>query len=143
MTRSSPRLRAKGFRRLSALLATAVAATGITFFVAPASAWVLGPGKMCLYLAPSGAQAGPIALGHVGWEIQEPGRGYWAGATEQGTGKPVDTWILSSPSEDTIHSYFKNELSANGKVQHYAGYYLYYRCHSTPRRGQRKSVDLH
>ncbi len=60
MTRSSPRLRATGLRRLSALLATAVAATGITFFVAPASAWALGPGKMCLYLAPSGAQAGPI-----------------------------------------------------------------------------------
>jgi hypothetical protein len=127
MARVSSGIKRKRIRRLCALLATAATSAGILFFVAPASAWALGPGKSCMYLAPSGASG----LGHVGWEVQEPGKGYWAGSTEQGTGNPSDSWIVFATSETTIHNDFKYALSANGKVQHSSGYYLYYRCHST------------
>ena len=118
-------IRGKSVRWLSALFATSLAAVGVTSFVAPGAAWALGPGKVCLYLAPSGSQVGPIELGHVGWEFQEPGRGYWAGATETAT----EHWMTPSAvsSEDQIHALFKNAMPG----EHDAGYYTEYRCHST------------
>lgn len=112
------------------MLATAIAiAIGvITFAVSPAQA--LGAGKMCMFNAPSSTTFG-FNHGHVGWLIQEPGTGWWAGSTELGTGDPADTWILSTTSEATAQGFFKNKLVANGKTQHEAGYYTRFRCHST------------
>lgn len=122
-----PSHRQRGMRKLAALLLTALIATGFAAVLVPGSAWALGAGKYCLYVAPSGA----YGQGHIGWEVQEPGKGYWAGSTEADSGDPVDTWILFSSSETTIHSFFANALTANGKLQHGAGYYTEFRCHST------------
>jgi hypothetical protein len=113
-----PGIRGKG-RWLSAVVAASLAAGGIISFVAPGTAYALGPGKVCLYLAPSGA----VGQGHVGFEFQEPGRGYWAGATET----PSSSWLQFESSETTIHALFKNAMAG----QHNAGYYTEYRCHST------------
>ena len=124
--------RRKGLRWLSVLFATSMAAASISTFVAPGTALALGPGKVCLYWAPTGAQFGFVDFGHVGWEIQEPGRGYWAGATEQDSGLPSDSWMVDASSETTIHTDFSGDFYQHGKKQHSAGYYVGYRCHSTP-----------
>ena len=119
MAKRLPGIQGKSIRWLSILVATSLAAVGITSFVAPEAAWALGPGKVCMYLAPSGADN----LGHVGWEVQEPGRGYWAGSTEAAG----ETWIVDETSETAIHNDFKY-----AGYYHSANYYTMYRCHSTP-----------
>lgn len=127
----------RGLRRVIAMMLTALAAAGIIVVAQPGSAWALGAGKYCLYLAPAGADN----LGHVGWEVEEPGKGYWAGSTETSSGDPSDTWIYFASSEDTIHGYFKWGLWANGKLQHSAGYYTEFRCHSTSASAVGAAID--
>lgn len=109
-----PGIRKKSIRWLSVMFMALLAAGGITALAAPGTAFALGPGKVCMYLAPNAVGG----LGHVGWEFQEPGRGYWYGATEDAN----TTWIRFSTSENQVHADFKNYAP---------GYYSEYRCHST------------
>jgi len=108
-------IRRKSTRWLSIVFMASLVAGGITVLAAPGTAFALGPGKVCMYLAPN---ALPLDIGHVGWEFQEPGRGYWYGATEDSS----TTWIKFATSENQVHADFKN---------YSPGEYTEYRCHST------------
>ncbi len=59
----------------------------------------LGPGRVCMFKAPSGATYGVVNAGHVGWAYEVGNSGSWVfGATELADGKPSSTWINNALS---------------------------------------------
>ncbi len=103
------------------------------------AAYALGPGRVCVFLAPTGA----FNLGHVGWAFLEGGTSNWIfGATENRSGlpfvKPGDNnyaWVLNGPwagPRGSVLATFAGQLTLGGTVYHGAGYYTQVRCQNTP-----------
>jgi hypothetical protein len=67
---------------VSIAVSMVVAIIGMTV-VATTPAYALGAGTVCMFNAPSGAELGPLHLGHVGWGFREGNTTTWEyGATE-------------------------------------------------------------
>ena len=118
-------------RRLFVLGAMMLLALGVTVGVGAPQAAALGVGTACMINAPSGATAGPVNFGHVGWAFQEGGTSRWFfGATENGGGSGyvapggnTQTWIASG-TQSQMFAAFKYA----GHFHRY-GYYTKWRCH--------------
>jgi hypothetical protein len=117
-------------RRAAALLVTAgLVSAGLGLIAGPAMA--LGPGRVCMFFAPSGANW----LGHVGWAFEEGKKDNWIyGATENPDGNnhgpnpdkaTTGSWSYSAPWWRVLSDFRAN------KDFHGAGYYQYYRCTNT------------
>src|SRR5215469_3770594 len=118
------RIAVRPVKGLTTILAAGVfaAAAGFAVFDTAVPAYALGPGDVCLFNAPSGADVGLVAFGHVGWGYQIGGTSTWLfGATES----PTYHWH-SSGSETTMLADF-----ANADYGHSANYYTQYKCQGT------------
>ncbi|MBR8836065.1 MAG: hypothetical protein DSM106950_19080 [Stigonema ocellatum SAG 48.90 = DSM 106950] len=86
----------------------------------------LGPGRVCMFKAPSGATYGVVDAGHVGWAYEVGNSGSWAfGATEVADGKPSSTWSKSGDWNAVLDTFKR------GAGFHGIGYYTQYRCRNT------------
>ena len=82
-------------------------------------AQALGPGEVCMFNAPSGADG----LGHVGWAYLIGGTSNWIyGATEE----PNQSWHETGSFADMLSAF------SDAGNYHAAGYYQYYRCETSP-----------
>jgi hypothetical protein len=71
---------ARAGRRLVVLGAMSLLALGAAVGIGAPQAAALGTGTACMINAPSGATAGPVNFGHVGWAFQEGGTSRWFSA---------------------------------------------------------------
>jgi hypothetical protein len=123
-----------GRRSARALLLAAAAVAGIlpAMLMHQTPALALGPGKVCMFNAPNGVTAGPVALGHVGWSYQIGGTtSYTYGATD-GTGSPfigsgqnTNSWHQTGSGDDAL-----NMFRSGGPFHDET--YTRFRCHSWP-----------
>ncbi len=128
-------------RALALLLALLLTGAGLATTGGPGRptpAYALGPGQVCVFLAPTGASN----LGHVGWAFLEGGTSNWIfGATENRSGRPFvkpgdnnDAWVSNGPwagPRGSVLATFAGQLVSGGTVYHGAGYYTMYRCQHT------------
>ena len=110
--------------RRAVVLGVTIAAAAIGTAVAAAPAQALGPGTVCMFNAPSGADVGVGKLGHVGWAFREGGTTNWLlGATES----PTFNW-RDHGDQNTMFNTFRGQRG-HGIARHY---YAQWRCKDTP-----------
>ncbi len=86
-------------------LAVALALCSAAVARPPHAAYALGPGQVCVFLAPQGAPIAGLYTGHVGWAFLEGGTSNWIfGATENVSGRPFVkpgdnnyAWVSNGP----------------------------------------------
>lgn len=126
-------------RKLMVAVVIAVSVLSVTLLEAPIHpAYALGPGRVCIFLAPSGA----IGFGHIGWAFRVDQQDDWIyGATENPSGQQQvlpgaynGAWIRES-SWNTMVVTFASDLPNIGNAQypyyHKAHYYTEFRCKDT------------
>jgi len=128
-------------RALALLLALLLTGGGLAMTggaARPTPAYALGPGRVCVFLAPQGAPLAGFYAGHVGWAFLEGGTSNWIfGATENRSGwpfvKPGDNnyaWVSNGPW-DSVLATFAGQLVIGGTFYHGADYYTQFRCQNT------------
>ncbi len=127
---------------LALLITVGLAVPGLTVtggLARPTPAYALGAGRVCVFLAPSGA----YNLGHTGWAFLEGGTSNWIfGATENVSGLPLVkrgdnnyAWVTNGPwagAHGSVLATFAGRLTLGGTFYHGAGYYTQFRCQNTP-----------
>jgi len=123
-------------------LAVALALCSAAVARPPHAAYALGPGQVCVFLAPQGAPIAGLYTGHVGWAFLEGGTSNWIfGATENVSGRPFVkpgdnnyAWVSNGPwagTRGSVLATVAGQLAIGGTVYHGAGYYTMYRCQNT------------
>lgn len=110
-------------RRVLGMLGALTLATAGLLGLGSAPAQALGAGDTCMFNAPSGADIGVGAMGHVGWSYLVGGTSTWVyGATES----PTYHWHTSGNWNSMLSAF------RNAGYGHSAGYYTQFKCTSTP-----------
>jgi hypothetical protein len=90
--------------------------------VATTPAYALGPGTVCMFNAPSGAEIGPLHAGHVGWAFREGNTTTWEyGATENAS----TNWRGRGDQNAMFNAFRQRQGNATP-------YYTKWRCHASP-----------
>ena len=128
--------RARVIRLLSAFV---IVASGIVavLFGAAQPALALGPGKVCVFNAPSGFEVGPVEFGHTGWGYLIAGSSQWFyGATENEMGQPVilpghdiGYWDRHGTFQQMLNAFYNPSGPTLGRIG--VGYYQTYKCYAT------------
>jgi hypothetical protein len=101
-------------------LLSAVASLSAVGLAAPS--YALGPGEVCMFDAPSGAEVLGANYGHVGW-------GYLIGGST--------TWVFGATESATYHWHTSGDwntmlsIFSGNRYGHAAGYYTKYKCKTT------------
>ena len=106
-------------------------------FGATQPALARGPGKVCVFNAPTGAEFGPFEAGHVGWGYLIGGTSQWIyGATENEAESPkidpghdIGYWDRQGTFQQMLNAFYNPSVPTLNRIG--VGYYKTYKCYST------------